>query len=277
MTEFLTLAEGTIAYDVVGDGPLVVLAHGMGDSRASYRFVTPQLVSAGYRVAVVDIRGCGESSAEWPSYSRTDIAGDLIAVIRHLGGPAVLVGHSISGGAVTIAAAQAPELVQGIVELGPFTRKQSITLGALRVKRYRQGMTRLGMTVMLGSVTWWHKYLDLAFPDHKPPDWTEQLKNNRTLMEGPGRMKAMRGMGQASPTDAGEELGNIQCPALIIMGSLDPDWADPRAEGEAVVAEMPDGLGELSFIDGAGHYPHTQYPDETVALVLPFLKAHAHA
>ena len=138
MTEFLTLEEGTIAYDVAGDGPLVVLAHGMGDSRASYRFVTPQLVAAGYRVAVVDIRGCGESSAEWPSYSRTDIAGDLIALVRHLGGPAVLVGQSISGGAVTIAAAQAPELVQGIVELGPFTRKQSVSLGALRVKRYRQ-------------------------------------------------------------------------------------------------------------------------------------------
>lgn len=277
MTEFLTLAEGTIAYDVVGDGPLVVLAHGMGDSRASYRFVTPQLVSAGYRVAAVDIRGCGESSAEWPSYSRTDIAGDLIELVRHLGGPAVLVGQSISGGAVTIAAAQAPELVQGIVELGPFTRKQSVSLGALRVKRYRQGMTRLVMTAILGSVTWWHKYLDVAFPDRKPADWAEQLKKNRAVMEEPGRMKAMRGMGNSSPADAGDQLGNIQCPALVIMGSLDPDWAEPRAEGEAIVAGMPNGLAELTVIDGAGHYPHTQYPDETVAMVLPFLKAHSHA
>ena len=277
MTEFLTLDEGTIAYDVEGTGPLVVLAHGMGDSRASYRFVTPQLVDAGYRVAVVDIRGCGESSAEWPSYSRTDIAGDLIALVRHLGGPAVLVGQSISGGAVTIAAAQDPELVQGIVELGPFTRKQSVSLGDLRVKRYRKGMTRLAMTVTLGSVTWWHKYLDVAFPDRKPADWAEQLQDNRTLMEAPGRMKAMRGMGNSSPTDAGEQLGNISARRSSIMGSLDPDWADPRAEGEAVVAGMPDGLGELSMIDGAGHYPHTQYPNETVALVLPFLKAHASA
>ena len=72
--------------------------------------------------------------------------------MRHLGGPAVLVGHSISGGAVTIAAAQAPELVDGIVELAPFTRKQSISLGDLRVKRYRTGMTRLAMAAVLGSV-----------------------------------------------------------------------------------------------------------------------------
>ena len=102
MTEFLTTDGGILAYDLTGSsGPLVVLAHGMGDSKEAYRFLTPLLVDAGYRVAAVDLRGCGESSAEWPSYTRTDIAGDLLALVRHLGGPAVLVGHSISGGAVT--------------------------------------------------------------------------------------------------------------------------------------------------------------------------------
>ena len=34
---------------------------------------------------------------------------------------------------------------------------------------------------------------------------------------------------------------------------------------------MPAGLGELAVVEGAGHYPHTQFPDETVALLLPFL------
>ncbi len=78
MTEYLTIGTGTgtIAYDVTGDGPLVVLAHGMGDSRHSYRFLVPALVAAGYRVANVDIRGCGDSSLGWDGYSRTDIAGD---------------------------------------------------------------------------------------------------------------------------------------------------------------------------------------------------------
>ena len=121
MTEFLTVEGGTISYEVTGsDGPLVVLAHGMGDSRQAYRFLTPALTEAGYRVAAVDLRGCGESSARWTSYTRTDIAGDLVTLVRHLGGPAVLVGHSIAGGAVTIAAATAPELVTAVVELAPF-------------------------------------------------------------------------------------------------------------------------------------------------------------
>ena len=121
VTEHLNIAGNTLAYDVTGEGPLVVLAHGMGDSRHSYRFVAPALVAAGYRVANVDIRGCGESSLGWDGYSRTDIAGDLVAVVRHLGGPAVIIGQSISGGAATIAAATAPDVITGVVELAPFT------------------------------------------------------------------------------------------------------------------------------------------------------------
>src|SRR4051812_6557546 len=165
MTEHLTIAGNTIAYEVTGQGPLVVLAHGIGDSRHSYRFVAPALVAAGYRVAKVDIRGCGDSSLGWAGYSRTDIAGDLVAVIRHLGGPAVIMGQSISGGAATIAAATAPDVVSGLIELAPFTRKQSVPLGGLlRVKRYRAGSTQLGKVMYLGSLPAWRKYLDLAYP-----------------------------------------------------------------------------------------------------------------
>lgn len=57
----------------------------------------------------------------------------------------------------------------------------------------------------------------------------------------------------------------------MIQGSADPDWADPRAEGEKIIAEVPAGLGELVVIEGAGHYPHVQTPDRVLALALPFL------
>ena len=170
MTEFLTIDGGTLAYDLTGTtGPLMMLAHGMGDSRrltASYA----RPGRAGYRVAAVDLRGCGESSVEWPSYTRTDIAGDLVTLVRHLGGPAVLVGHSIAGGAVTIAAATAPELVTAVVELAPFTRKQTIGLGDLRVASFRRGMRHLVGTTLLGSTEQWAKYLDVAYPGIKPAD-----------------------------------------------------------------------------------------------------------
>ena len=271
MTEFLSIAGGTIAYDVDGEGPLVVLAHGMGDSRHSYRFVAPALVAAGYRVANVDLRGCGESSLGWNAYSRTDIAGDLVAVVRHLGGPAVIVGQSISGGAATIAAATAPDVVAGVVELAPFTRKQSVSLGGLlRIRRYRAGSTQLGMVMLLGRLSAWKKYLELAYPT-KPADWDAELGRIDTTMREPGRMGVLQAMCRTAPTDAGAQLPNVRCPVLVVQGSLDPDWADPRAEGEKVLADLPTGLGELVVLDGAGHYPHAQVPDEVVALVLPFL------
>ena len=76
---------------------------------------------------------------------------------------------------------------------------------------------------------------------------------------------------QERPTDAGAQLPNVTCPVLIVEGSLDPDWADPRAEGEKIIADLPAGLGELVVIEGAGHYPHAQMPDEVLALTLPFL------
>ena len=93
----------------------------------------------------------------------------------------------------------------------------------------------------------------------------------------PDRMRAMRQMGRSAPSDAAAQLGNVRCPVLIVEGTLDPDWADPRAEGAAIVAALPDGIGEVAVIEGAGHYPHTQFPAETVALLLPFLTAYARA
>ncbi|GGN07919.1 alpha/beta fold hydrolase [Streptomyces fuscichromogenes] len=275
MTEYLAVDSGTIAYEVAGSGPLIVLAHGMGDSRAAYRAVIPQLVAAGHRVAAVDLRGCGESSAEWPAWSRTTIAGDLLAVVRHLGGPAVLVGHSISGGAATIAAAQEPSLITAVVELAPFTRAQSIRLGDLRVRRFRRGMLRLLGAGAFGSVPLWRSYLDVAYPGTKPADWTERLGRVDALLREPGRMKALQGMGRTTPTDAGAQLGNVRCPVLVVMGTLDPDWADPHAEGAAIVDALPAGLGRLEMIEGAGHYPHDQFADHVVSLTLAFLRTDA--
>lgn len=274
MTEHLTVDGGTLAYEVTGDaGDLVVLAHGMGDSREAYRFLAPALVAAGYRVAAVDLRGCGESSVGWPSYTRTDIAGDLLALVEHLGGPAVLVGHSISGGAVTIAAAQAPALVTAVVELAPFTRRQQIRPGDLRVARFRRGMRHLLGTALLGSTGQWRRYLEVAYPGPKPADWDARLDRIEAMLREPGRMAAVQQMGKGTPADAGERLADVRCPVLVVQGSLDPDWASPQAEGEAIVAALPAGLGRLAVVDGAGHYPHVQFPDQVSALVLPFLAA----
>ena len=276
MTEFLELDGGRLAYDVAGEGPLIVLAHGMGDNRAAYREVAAPLAGAGYRVASVDQRGHGESSIGWASYTRTDSAADLLAVVRHLGGPAVLVGHSFTGGSVTIAAAQEPESVSAIVSISPFTRAQKVDFGGLvSHARYRKGMALLMGAGVFRSVGLWKRYLDHAYPGTKPAGFADHLAALDADLRRPGRMAVVGRMGLSAPTDAAARLGDIRCPALVVEGSLDPDWTDARAEGEGIVAAMPPGLGRVEVIEGAGHYPHVQFPAEVVAAVLAFLRAGA--
>lgn len=277
MTEFIAVDGGRIAYDVTGEGPTVVLVPGMGTTRDAYRFLAPKVVAAGYRVVQVDLRGHGESSMNWPSYTRTDTANDLIAVVRQVGGPVVVVGNSFSGGSATIMAATAPELVTAIVEMCPFTRVGKIDLMALlRNPRHRKGALLLLRTAMTGSVRTWTRYLDHAYPGPKPADYDANLAELLVNLRA-GGMTAARKMGQGTPADAQAQLSNVHCPALIMMGTLDPDWPDNEAEGRAIVAAMPEGIARYVMIEGAGHYPHAQYPDQVAAAMLPFLAEHVHA
>ena len=274
MTEFLDISGGRIAYDVTGEGPLIVLSHGIGDRRQVLRFLAPELVRAGFRVAAADMRGHGESSmGDWKAISRTDVAGDLVALIRHLGGgPAVIVGHSLSGGAATIAAATAPDLVSGIVEVGPFTRKVQYSLGGLvRIGRYRRATLLLGGVLVARSLRMWMSYLDVAYPE-KPADYDAYMTGLRAKLSEPGRMAEFLKTMKTSPADAGAALPRIACPALVIMGDEDPDWADPRAEADGIVAEMPAGLGAVAMIKGAGHSPHAQRADEVAGLTASFVR-----
>jgi pimeloyl-ACP methyl ester carboxylesterase len=277
MTEFVDVPGGRIAYELDGSGPLVVLSHGIGVRRQDYRFLAPMLAQAGYRVASADLRGHGESSIGWPSITRTDIAGDLAALTGHLGGPAVIVGHSISGGAATIAAATRPDLVTGIVEINPFTRTVHYSPGGLlRVRRYRRCLFLLGGTQLFRSLPLFLRYLDLAYPA-RPADYPGYRAALAAKLREPGRMAEFLKTFKSTPADAEKQLPHVKCPALVIMGSLDPDFADPRAEGDAIVAAMPAGAGTAAMIDGAGHYPHAQSPEAVAELVIPFLKEHIGA
>jgi pimeloyl-ACP methyl ester carboxylesterase len=277
MTEFVDVPGGRIAYEVTGSGPLVVLSHGIGVGRQDYRFLAPMLAQAGYRVASADLRGHGESSMGWASITRTGIAGDLAALTGHLGGPAVLVGHSISGGAATIAAATRPDLVAGIVEINPFTRRAHYSLGGLlRVRRYRRCLFLLAGTQLFRSLGLFMRYLDLAYPA-RPADYPGYRAALAAKLREPGRMAEFLKTFKSTPADAEKQLPNIRCPALVIMGTADPDFAGPRAEGDAIVAAMPAGAGTVAMVDGAGHYPHAQSPQAVAELVIPFLKEHAGA
>jgi predicted alpha/beta hydrolase len=94
----LSRPDGSVAYEVAGTGPLIVCVPGMGDLRASYRFLQPSLLAAGYQVAVMDLRGHGDSDVSFAEYGDEATAGD----IAELGGPAVIVGNSMAAGSAVL-------------------------------------------------------------------------------------------------------------------------------------------------------------------------------
>jgi len=127
---------------------------------------------------------------------------------------------------------------------------------------------------LLGWTWIFLRYLDHAYPGVRPPDWDEQIARTRASLVEPGRMKVLQRMGRASLAETGAVLPDVRCPALLIAGTLDPDWANPRAEIEGIAAAMPPGTAEVVTVDGAGHYPQTQYPHEVADIILPFLRKH---
>ena len=116
--------EGRIAYTDQGTGPLVVATPGMGDLRSTYRELTGPLLATGHRVVVADLRGHGDSDTSFRTHGDIATGQDLLALVEHLGGPAVLVGNSM-GAAAAWAAAERPDLVAGLVLLAPLLRERS--------------------------------------------------------------------------------------------------------------------------------------------------------
>lgn len=260
MSEYLDVTGGRIAYSVTGEGPLVVMAPGMGDLRATYRFVVPELVRAGYRVATMDLRGHGESSTGWDSYTATAVGTDYVAMIRHLGGgPATLVGQSFSPDAVVYAAAEAPSSVTGLVAIAPWAAPPSPSPLLASVSR-----------LVMRSPALFGMFYASLYKGPKPPDFKDYVKTLRARLREPGRTAALAAVGDPAAKDTAHRRAEVRQPSLIVMGAKDTDFPDPRAEAESFAADLA-GPTEIVMIEGAGHYPHAQFPVPTTAAILAFL------
>lgn len=259
---YLNLPEGRIAYDVVGDGPLVVGVPGMGVLRSEYRRTVPALVAAGFRVATFDLRGHGDSDATFSAYDDEAAAGDLLALIDALGGgPALVLGNSMGAGAAVIAAARAPERVAGLALLGPFVRNPD-------VGRLKELAMRAALLKPWGPAAW-KAYYRSAFPGAKPADFAEQEAAMQASLRRPGRWKAFQRTTRTSHAPAEAALGGVRAPALVVMGTADPDWPDATAEARWVADAL---AAELLLVDGAGHYPMAEQPEVVSPALIAFAR-----
>jgi pimeloyl-ACP methyl ester carboxylesterase len=261
-TQFITTEGGQIAFeDTGGNGPAILAIPGMGDLRSEYRYLRPALQQAGYRVITMDARGYGETSATWNDYSARAVGRDAVAVLKHLGaGPATIMGNSFAAGSALWAAQDAPEQVNGVVLLGPIVRDLEPTfVQKLSLKIGFAGPWRVGF---------WTMYWDTLFPTKKPADHAQVKAAITENLREPGRMDALIAMLGLSKADTAAILDQTKVPALIVMGTRDPDFTDAVEESRMLAGKLN---AETLIVDGAGHYPHTEMPDLVSPRILSFL------
>jgi pimeloyl-ACP methyl ester carboxylesterase len=262
VTKFLHHKNGQIAYEVAGEGPLVICVPSLGDVRDEYRFLTPLLVEAGYRVATMDVRGHGETSTQWDDFSVAGVGEDILALIRELNaGSAIIVGTSMGGGAAVWAAVEAPELVRGMIMINPFVDGDGNRL-------------LVALLSIMFARPWgpamWLKYYSSLYPTRKPADFAEYSSALFENIKQPGRLEAVMEMLRASKRASGERMPKVTQPALVLMGSKDPDFKNPEAEGKRVAEAV---RGSYKVIENAGHYPHAEMPEVAAPLMLDFMQS----
>ncbi len=262
-TQYLDVPGGRLAYDdtATETGLPVVLLPGMLDSRTVYRHLRPLLTAAGHRVITLDVRGFGESSIAWTDYSPAAIAEDTLALLDHLGiERAALVGNSYTGATVVKVATLAPERVAGIALIDAFIEN-------LPPNAFQRALVKTLGTLVVWFPAAWGAYLKKAYPTGGPADLAEYRAAAVAALRTPGRKVATRGHVTGDSAPVGWTAG-VSRPALVVMGSQDPDFPDPAVVADRQAAALK---ARKVMIDGAGHYPMAEFPQATADALLPFL------
>ncbi len=264
-THQLLVPGGHLAYEVHepsagGASGLTVLAvPGMGDLRGSYRHLVPALVGAGHRVVVTDLRGHGDSATTFDGYGTPQTAADVTALLEHLG-PAVVLGSSMGAAAGVVAAAGRPDLVRGLVLLGPFVRNPPAG-AALRLAM------RVAMTPPWGRLVW-KAYLPTLFAGRTPDDHAAYLAEVVGALRDRGRARAFSLTTRTSHERAEASLDAVRAagvPVLVVMGERDPDFDSPADEAAWIADRL---AARTLMVPEAGHYPHSQRADLVAPAVL---------
>jgi pimeloyl-ACP methyl ester carboxylesterase len=261
-TRFLQRPGGRIAYELTGSGPLVVCVPGMGELRATFRFLAPALAEAGFQVAAMDLRGHGDSDVTFDRYDDVALESDIRALIEELGGPAIVIGNSMGAAAAVLVAVDHPDVMRGLVLTGPFVRD-------VPQSRLQELMMRAAMAGPWARRVWL-SYYPKFYPGQRPADFEEYRARMSKSLRGKDKTRAFSRTTRTSHAQTEAVLDSVRMPTLVVMGSADPDFPDPTAEAH-MIARRTEGTAHI--VDGAGHYPHAQRPDEVNPAVIEFVRS----
>jgi pimeloyl-ACP methyl ester carboxylesterase len=231
--------EPTIRGESVGEGPAIVLCHGITASRRYVHHGSRALERAGHQVVTYDARGHGESelSPAGEGYGYPWLVADLERVLdREVGeAPSVLAGHSMGAHTVVAYALRHPERLTGLVVIGPVYMGE-ITPASLV---YWDG---LADALEAGGVDGFVDYIDRH--QSIDPAWRDSVLGfTRTRMLLHRHLEALaeaiREVPRSRPFEALDELERLEIPALVVASHDDADPGHPYAAAAAYAERLP--------------------------------------
>ncbi len=267
--------------------PPIVCTHGFADHARGYDLMAPLLADAGYRVLSTDARGHGDSERP-DTYNWFPEILDLGNVLRDLGRPAHVVGHSRGAGQATDAAVMFPQTVRKLVNMDGFGPPTDAGFNP-------PGRERQAQTAPEHMAEWldWRTKAALR-TTFRPCATLEELAARRKVQnprlsdewllyfaacgsrETPEGFVwkvdplAGRGVGPFRPDWIAPNWVRLRMPLLALVGS-EPDTWGPLPE--PLLSERLSYVPELErdVIPDAGHFMHIEQPERTARRILDFL------
>jgi pimeloyl-ACP methyl ester carboxylesterase len=215
----------TLEGEEVGEGPPIVLVHGLSATRRNVVQGSRHLARRGYRLIAYDARGHGASSPapDSSAYEYADLVGDLEAVIDwfELERPA-LVGSSMGAATVLTYALEHPERVPALVQVTPAYTGEGRTADNVDGDTWE----KLAGALESGGV---EAFVDVAQPEDLPEKWRkvaeEATRQRMERHEHPEAVAAaLRVVPYSEAFDGIDQLESLEVPTLIVASRDEADW-----------------------------------------------------
>lgn len=263
---FVDLDGARLHYVDDGQGPTIVMIHGLGGQLQNFTYALTGLLTDRFRVISVDRPGSGYSTASGrvqPGLAeQAAILADFIRALN-LGKPLV-VGHSLGGAVALALALDHPEAVGALALLSPLTHRQDIVPDAFKALVIRSSALRhaVGWTLAtpLGKLGRKEGRALVFGPDAVPDDFDTRGGGALTLR--PANFYAAASEASAGNADIDRQVAlypELAVPVAILFARGDR-ILDPAVHGTPMLAASP--RVSLDWIDGGHMFPVTA-PAET--------------
>jgi pimeloyl-ACP methyl ester carboxylesterase len=242
------------------DRPTILMLHGGGQNRFSWKNTGQYLADEGYHVVALDSRGHGDSDrAPDADYAIETLESDVLHVLDAIGRPVVLIGASMGGlTGILVADTAGPQKVTGLVLVDVVPRYEKN--GSARIRDFM--LTNLHGFASLEEAA---DAVSAYLPHRSKPRSPEGLKKNLRLRDGrwywhwdPAFMTAPGDDPELRTDNFERAASNLQVPILLIRGKLS-DVVSPEG-----VQHFLDTVPRAEFVE-LSHAGHTAAGDDNDA------------